>query len=288
MQSVTTTETVDCPVCDGTGNSRSATGACRTCDGLKRVILQRPPADPLPIESVSSERMAGSKPPHIARACLLAQRTIGPIEKLAVNPHEGYRYAAADRVIELARAKLLEHGVMPSIDEVVPQEGCRLLLVMQLEHVVSGEVWRRSRSIAVIDDGQGWDKAENAARTVGFSYWLQDVLAIPRAADKGEDIDQRGRAEQGGGRSGASESRGRKAVPNPDDAVRALLGELSSASTQAELVRARRSVSRALKARTVGGRAELDLLQVTDQEAELRVNANEAARAAEGPQGAAA
>lgn len=172
----------------------------------------------------------------IKAALFEAQRLVKAVSKDATNDHHKYNYASADAIITEARTCLHEVGlaVLPVSSAITmakmsdtddkgvifewTQE--RLDLTFEVFHAASGTsmAWPPF-SVAVIPErGRPLDKAEAGARTYAMSYFLRELLMIPRtgADDRDGQHDEGGR----GARSGRGDRR-RETQPPSNEARRA-------------------------------------------------------------------
>lgn len=145
--------------------------------------------------------------PATCAALVAAQAAINPVEKGSTNTFHKYRYASGDEIIAEARSALNSAGLATFAtrwqltetpyqwtDEkgaVIDDVALRLLVRYRLVHT-SGEVMDfEPFSVPVLPEkGRPIDKAEAGARTYALSYFLRDLLLIPRV-DESADVDQR-------------------------------------------------------------------------------------------------
>lgn len=154
------------------------------------------------LEAVFEARASGgvvvrpSPPPEsIARALVVAQAAISAVGKDGVNKHHKYRYASAESIILEARQALNSAGLALIVEAARPvtAEGrypYRLEVAFVLVHK-DGASWRPEPMSAPVLPGNGRpeDKAEAIARTSVLSYFLRDLLQIPRMDEP--QMDQR-------------------------------------------------------------------------------------------------
>ena len=126
--------------------------------------------------------------PHL----LKAQMAVTAVEKASRNDFGGYKYASAEDMITASRAVLHENGL------IVTRNGWRLLneenatpaveAVYVLAHKDGHSVVCATQYPVCVGKGRPEDKALNASLTTGLSYFLRDLLLIPRCD---EEVDQR-------------------------------------------------------------------------------------------------
>lgn len=173
--------------------------------------------------------MTTTQDPHavIKSALFEAQRLVEAVSKDAHNDHHKYNYASADAIITEARRCLHQVGlaVLPvgsviatskmsdTDDKGVIFEWTqeRLDLTFEVFHSPSGTSmsWPPF-SVAVIPErGRPLDKAEAGARTYAMSYFLRELLLIPRT---GAD-DRDGQSDEPRQRAPARQERRRDQAP---------------------------------------------------------------------------
>ncbi|QDP67313.1 MAG: putative essential recombination function protein [Prokaryotic dsDNA virus sp.] len=126
--------------------------------------------------------------PHL----LKAQVDVEAVEKASRNDFGGYKYASAEDMITASRAVLHKHGL------IVTRNGWRILnegnatpvveAVYVLAHKDGHSVVCATQYPICVGKGRPEDKALNASLTTGLSYFLRDLLLIPRCD---VEVDQR-------------------------------------------------------------------------------------------------
>jgi hypothetical protein len=127
--------------------------------------------------------------PHL----LKAQMAVTGVHKASKNDFGGYKYASAEDMITASRAVLHENGL------IVTRNGWRVLrehegqaplveAVYVLAHESGANVVCATQYPICVGKGRPEDKALNASLTTGLSYFLRDLLLIPRCD---EEVDQR-------------------------------------------------------------------------------------------------
>ena len=126
--------------------------------------------------------------PHL----LKAQMAVTAVQKASRNDFGGYKYASAEDMIMASREVLHSNGL------IVTRNGWRLLneegatpsveAVYVLAHKDGHSVVCATQYPVCIGKGRPEDKALNASLTTGLSYFLRDLLLIPRCD---EEVDQR-------------------------------------------------------------------------------------------------
>ena len=138
------------------------------------------------------------------------------VEKGAKNDYHRYQYATAEAIIEAANKALTANGLAvffteapktrPATELDNPQ--IKLFLVRRgfLCHSSGGMVPIEHEWPIVIERGRPLDKAMASAATSGLSYYLRDLLLMPRV-DPADDMDHESRDQKG--------STKRKPAPRP-------------------------------------------------------------------------
>jgi hypothetical protein len=127
--------------------------------------------------------------PHL----LKAQIEVGAVAKASKNDFGNYKYASAEDMITASRNVLHKNGL------IVTRNGWRIVnevdtfaplveAVYVLAHCDGHNVACVTQYPICIGKGRPEDKALNASLTTGLSYFLRDLLLIPRCD---EEVDQR-------------------------------------------------------------------------------------------------
>ena len=127
--------------------------------------------------------------PHL----LKAQEAVTGVHKASKNDFGGYKYASAEDMITASREVLHKNGL------VVTRNGWRVIrsdddsaplveAVYVLAHVGGAHVVCATQYPICVGKGRPEDKALNASLTTGLSYFLRDLLLIPRCDD---EVDRR-------------------------------------------------------------------------------------------------
>lgn len=126
-------------------------------------------------------------PQAIATALYDCQQALDAVEKASVNTFHKYKYASSDDMVKAARAALNAGGLAVcrhSFDIRIIGEGEGAIMLVDSQYLVtcrSGEgVLMSSTTPVVPERGRPWDKALAGALTIGLSYFLRDLLLIPR------------------------------------------------------------------------------------------------------------
>ncbi len=132
-------------------------------------------------------------------ALVAAQRAISPVGKASRNAHHDYRYASGDDMIAEARGALNGAGLAVYATkwertehpyQYEDQDGkmrddveYRLFVSFRLAHESGESEDFAPFSVPILPErGRPIDKAEAGARTYALSYFLRDLLLIPRTA----------------------------------------------------------------------------------------------------------
>ena len=135
----------------------------------------------------------------LMRALVEAQRAVSPVGKASRNAHHDYRYASGDDMIAEARAALngaglavyatkwerTEHPYQYEDDNGKMRDDVeyRLFVSFRLAHEDGEAEDFAPFSVPILPErGRPIDKAEAGARTYALSYFLRDLLLIPRTA----------------------------------------------------------------------------------------------------------
>ena len=126
--------------------------------------------------------------PHLHKA----QMEVEAVHKASKNDFGGYKYASAEDMITASRQVLHEQGL------IVTRNGWRIIsenqpvpiveAVYVLAHIEGHNVACVTQYPICVGKGRPEDKALNASLTTGLSYFLRDLLLIPRCD---EEVDQR-------------------------------------------------------------------------------------------------
>ena len=126
--------------------------------------------------------------PHLHKA----QMEVEAVHKASKNDFGGYKYASAEDMITASRAVLHNNGL------IVTRNGWRVIsehvvpplveAVYVLAHTSGHNVACATQYPICVGKGRPEDKALNASLTTGLSYFLRDLLLIPRCD---EEVDQR-------------------------------------------------------------------------------------------------
>lgn len=133
-------------------------------------------------------------PSEIALGLWHAQQQLKAVRKASENKFHGYKYAGAEDVITSSRSVLHEQGliVMRDSAQLDVREGGKSAVLLSTFIVASkcGQAMVHDQSFPVVPgNGRPMDKAVAAAMTTSMSYFLRDLLMIPRV--DGEEVDVR-------------------------------------------------------------------------------------------------
>ena len=157
----------------------------------------------------------------LAHALLAAQQQLQRIEKDGRNAHFKYDYASAESMIAECRAVLHEHGMLLTAGSVTvepfssnDQGECLIVRQNWSISLVGENVEGNTNSIercwvAVPERGRGTDKALASSLTANLSYFLRDLLLLPRGDEPGTGLDDT-RNEQNQQQSANSSSSGNR------------------------------------------------------------------------------
>lgn len=131
----------------------------------------------------------------LAAALLDAQRKMQAVAKSSRNDHHGYDFASAEDMIAAGRKVLLEAGLLVrrgSWEIVDSAAGPAARMTFTLTHPESGQSAIERIDFLIFEhDGKPSDKATATCLTSALSYWLRDLLLIPRT-----DVDMDGRDDR--------------------------------------------------------------------------------------------
>jgi len=129
-------------------------------------------------------------------ALLTAQGNIGGVGKDATNSFHKYNYTSAEQMIGSCRKVLNEAGLVIYRKNWTPgepfgQNGERMIrATFVVAHPESGQCHEDEVTWpAVPDKGRPLDKAMAVALTTALSYWLRDLLLVPRNDDTMDERD---------------------------------------------------------------------------------------------------
>lgn len=137
-----------------------------------------------------------SEKSNIAAALLKAQQALESVKKDATNSFHRYNYTSAEEMIGVCRKALHDHGLVATratwgIDKDIGEFGC-IVSTMTLMHADSGERFDAPITWPIVPEkGRPMDKAIAAALTSSLSYWLRDLLMLPREEDGMDKRDDR-------------------------------------------------------------------------------------------------
>lgn len=125
---------------------------------------------------------------NLLRALLKAQESIVGVEKKSTNKFSNYDYVSAEDMVKSARKALLESGIV-SGRKSWSYESDKVRSTFFLSHPESGECLEATTEFpAVARKGTPEDKALATALTSSLSYFLRDILLLPRFP-KNENMD---------------------------------------------------------------------------------------------------
>lgn len=154
---------------------------------------------PLPKERAQSD--ASNK--QLNAALLEAQKSINEIQKEATNDFNKYKYVSAEAIIKEARRCLTKAGLVvrrgmwwyfPEDTDFNNEWGglWRCNMTFHISHPGSGETYSETVEFPVIPGkGRPLDKALAGALTTAQSYFLRDLLLIPRVDEEMDRRDDR-------------------------------------------------------------------------------------------------
>ncbi len=133
-------------------------------------------------------------PKSIALGLLHAQSNLKGVRKASENKFHGYKYAGAEDVITSSRNALHEQGLILIRDsaQLDVREGGKSAVLLSTYILASkdGDAMVHDQSFPVCPgNGRPMDKAVASAMTTSMSYFLRDLLMIPRV--DGEEVDLR-------------------------------------------------------------------------------------------------
>jgi len=137
-----------------------------------------------------------SEKSNIAAALLKAQQALESVKKDATNSFHRYNYTSAEEMIGACRKALHDHGLVATratwgIDKDIGEFGC-IVSTMTLMHAESGERIDAPITWPIVPEkGRPMDKAIAAALTSSLSYWLRDLLMLPREEEGMDKRDDR-------------------------------------------------------------------------------------------------
>lgn len=129
-----------------------------------------------------------------------AQRNLKAVGKGSTNSFHGYSYTSAEDMLTACRSALLDAGLVCTRDGWTVEEICGTMYVKafgSLHCVGAGsEPGKDLTAVSntfvypvVPGNGRPIDKAISAALTTGLSYWLRDMMMLPRV--DGLEVDTR-------------------------------------------------------------------------------------------------
>lgn len=179
----------------------------------------------------SAHAPAAPKPSSLSEAILVAQRLVRSVGKDARNDFHKYQYTSAEEMISASRSALHEAGlVFFRSNWRLEPDGTTVISQFTLAHPSSGETICFSVPwVAVPEKGRPLDKALAGALTTSLSYFLRDLLLLPREEEGAMDT-RRDDSRQGPQRAWGQQPQqdGRSSV----DSVNARLASSGSSTPQ--------------------------------------------------------
>ena len=122
-------------------------------------------------------------------ALLAAQQKLQGVGKDAKNDHHRYAYVSAEQMIGHARAALHDAGILVYREGwELAEDGVTIASSVVVVHAASGETQRNTfRWPVVCERGRPIDKAVASALTTSLSYYLRDLLLLPREDEASMD-----------------------------------------------------------------------------------------------------
>jgi|TARA_Y100000296_G_scaffold37376_1_gene43299 hypothetical protein len=140
----------------------------------------------------------------IIPALLKAQQDVRAVEKSSENNFQHYKYASAEDMYEASRNVLHKHGIcvtrkslhtkasgqttLETDGSTTTTEAQKMVVVYIVSHKDGHHVECETEYPICVGKGKPSDKALNASMTTCLSYFLRDLLLIPRCD---EEVDQR-------------------------------------------------------------------------------------------------
>jgi hypothetical protein len=141
--------------------------------------------------AVAAQPSTPEPPRSLFAALLEAQRAIGSVGKDSRNDFHKYRYVSAEAMISACRSALSDGGltVRRRSWELSP-DGLFVVSKFEIAYALTGESTTDTVPWAiVVEKGKPADKALASALTTSLSYWLRDLLLLPREEE--DAMDQR-------------------------------------------------------------------------------------------------
>ena len=143
----------------------------------------KPAASAAPVES--AEPIPFPVPSNLSDAIVAAQLSIDRVAKSSSNSFHNYRYTSADTMIGATRSALAMAGLAVRRESwTISTDERYVESVLSITFGPTGE--SRVDRIAwpiIAEKGRPADKALAGALTVSLSYWLRDLLLLPRDDD---------------------------------------------------------------------------------------------------------
>ena len=150
------------------------------------------PDDPaencVPFWPNSDDRAAPASGAALAVGLLRAQQALRNVPKNGRNKFHGYAYATAEDMIGACRHALHQHELFAE------RVGCSIVAIgavwvlrsqMRVSHAPSGESRDGVFDYPICPEkGRPLDKATSASMSTSLSYWLRDLLQVPRCDDE--------------------------------------------------------------------------------------------------------
>jgi len=134
----------------------------------------------------------------IGTALLAAQRALQSVAHDARNDYANFDYTSSEAILAAGRKALHDAGLVLSrpVCKVRGEISSKEVLVestFHLEHPESGtlRIYPDIPMVAEVGKGKPMDKAILGAETITFSYFVRDLLMIPRPDEQGTEVHQR-------------------------------------------------------------------------------------------------
>jgi hypothetical protein len=145
---------------------------------MARKRQQEEDTDPLMAETADDQGYIET----LHEALLAAQEAIGAVGKASHNAHHNYKYTSAEDMFAACRAALHDHGLLVRrVSWSVDPATNMLKSVFEIRYPASKEAETYATEWYIVESkGRPADKALGGALTTSFSYFLRDLLLIPR------------------------------------------------------------------------------------------------------------
>ena len=152
-------------------------------------MAKKDTTEPVPAVAPAPDATKPETAPNLVGALLRAQMAIDGVGKDSRNDFHKYRYTSAEGMISACRAALAVGGLTVRRRHwEVSADGLWLLSKFEVAYSITGESQVDTVSWAIVSEAKKpADKSLASALTTSLSYWLRDLLLLPREDEDSMD-----------------------------------------------------------------------------------------------------